>query len=70
MTEQMKNTTKKKNWTILDGNMINKSLIIMEGTYCAIGADHSSCHGYWRVPDQDALFDLILWYVAKTIYLS
>ena len=34
------------NWNIIDGNMMNISLIIMEGKYGAIGADCSSFHGY------------------------
>ena len=34
------------NQTILDGNVMNMSLIIMEGKYCAIDADDYSCNGY------------------------
>ena len=33
------------NRTILDGNFMNMSLIIMEGCYGAIDADNSSCNG-------------------------
>ena len=35
--------------TILDGNVVNMSLIIMEGKYCAIDTDDSSCHGYYII---------------------
>ena len=37
------------NWDILDGNVMNMSLIIMEGKYGAIDADNSSCHGYYII---------------------
>ena len=37
------------NRTILDGNVMNMSLIIMEGNYGAIDADDSSCHGYYII---------------------
>ena len=33
------------NRTIIDGNMVNISVIIMEGNFGAIGADDSTCHG-------------------------
>ena len=34
------------NQNILDGNVINMSLIIMEGNYGSIDSDCSTCHGY------------------------
>ena len=41
------------NQTILDDNVLNMSLIIMEGKYCAIGgticANDPSCHGYYSI---------------------
>ena len=37
------------NLTILYGNVINMSLVIMEGKYVAIDADGYSCHGYYII---------------------
>ena len=37
------------NRTIIDGNMLIMSLIIMEESYGAIDADDSSCHGYYII---------------------
>ena len=37
------------NLTILDGNTISMSLIIMEGNYGAIDDDDSACHGYYII---------------------
>ena len=37
------------NRTILDGNLINMSLIIIEGKYGTIYTDDSSCHGYYTI---------------------
>ena len=37
------------NQTILNGNVMNISVIIMEVDYGAIGADDSSCHGYYII---------------------
>ena len=34
---------------ILDGNVMNMSLIIMEGKYGAIDADDPPCHGYYII---------------------
>ena len=34
------------NWNILDNIVMNTSLIINEGKYCAIDTDDSLCHGY------------------------
>ena len=33
------------NQTILNGNLMNTSLIVMKGKYAAIDYDDSSCHG-------------------------
>ena len=35
------------NRTILDGNVMNVSLIVLEGNYGAIHTDDYSCHGYY-----------------------
>ena len=35
------------NGTILDGNVMNMSLIIIEVNYGAIDADDYTCHGYY-----------------------
>ena len=40
---------KHNNKNILDGNMMNMSLIILEGNYRAIDADYSSCQGYYII---------------------
>ena len=45
------------NWTIIDGNMMNMSLIIMEGKYGAIDADNSSCHGYYIIKFSSYLYN-------------
>ena len=37
------------NLAIIDGNVINVSLINAEGKYGAIDADDSSCHGYYII---------------------
>ena len=37
------------NRNILDGNVMNMSLIIMEENYGAIYDDDSSCHGYYNI---------------------
>ena len=37
------------NRTIIDGNLMNMSLIIMEVNYGAIDADDYSCHGYYII---------------------
>ena len=37
------------NQTILDGNAMNISLIIMEEEYDAVDNDDSSCHGYYII---------------------
>ena len=37
------------NWYILDGNVMNMSLIIMEEKYGDIDTNDSSCHGYYIV---------------------
>ena len=37
------------NRTILDGNVMNMSLIITEGKYGAIDTDDYSCHGYYII---------------------
>ena len=37
------------NWTILDVNVMNMSLIIMEGKYGTIHDDDSSCQGYYII---------------------
>ena len=38
---------KQMNQTIIDGNVMNMSLIIIEGNYGAIDADDSTCYGYY-----------------------
>ena len=48
MIEHMKYITK-KNQTILDGNAMNISLIIIEGNYFAIDDDDSKCNGYYII---------------------
>ena len=35
--------------TIIDGDLMNMSLIITEGNYCAIDADGSKCNGYYII---------------------
>ena len=40
---------KNYNWTILDGNVINMSLIIIEGKYGAIDTDNFLCHSYYII---------------------
>ena len=37
------------NITILDGNVMNMSLIITKGDYGSIDADDYSCHGYYII---------------------
>ena len=37
------------NLTILDGNMMNMSLIIVEGNYSDIDDDDYTCHGYYII---------------------
>ena len=37
------------NQTILDGIVMNMSLIIMEGNYIDIDADDFTCHGYYNI---------------------
>ena len=37
---------------------MNMSLIIMEGKYGAIGADNSSCHGYYIIKFSSSLYIL------------
>ena len=37
------------NQTILGGNVMNMSLITMEGKYGAIDTNNSSCHGYYII---------------------
>ena len=37
------------NWNILDGNVMNLSLIIMEGNCGAIDYDDYSCYGYYII---------------------
>ena len=37
------------NLTVIDVNLMNTSLISMEGKYGAIDADNSSCHGYYII---------------------
>ena len=36
-------------WTILGGNVMSISLIIMEGKYGSIDTDDSLCHGYYII---------------------
>ena len=40
---------KKINRTIIYGNMMNISLIVIEGKYGAIDTYDSSCHGYYII---------------------
>ena len=40
---------KHTNRNIIDGNVINMSLVVMEGNYGAIDADDSSLHGYYII---------------------
>ena len=47
--EYMKFFYKHINRTILDGNVMNMSLIITEGKYGAIDTDDSSCHDYYII---------------------
>ena len=35
--------------TILDGNVMNMSLIIIEGKYGALDTDNYSCNGYYII---------------------
>ena len=37
------------NRTILDGNVVNMSMIFTGGKYGAINSDDSSCHGYYII---------------------
>ena len=37
------------NIAIIDGNVVNMSLITSKGKYDAIDADHTSCHGYYII---------------------
>ena len=37
------------NRNIIDGNVMNMSLIIMEGIYGAIDTENYSCHGYYII---------------------
>ena len=46
------------NWTILDGDGINISLIIMEGNYGAIDADGYKFHGYYNIKYSSSPFIL------------
>ena len=48
----------KFNQIILDGNMMNMSLIIMEGKYGTIYTDDSSCHGYYTIKFSSSLHTL------------
>ena len=49
------------NLTIIYGNMMNMSLIIMEGKYSAIGADASSCYGYYIINFSSTTYTLQLY---------
>ena len=49
MMENMKKIKKQINQTILDGNVMNMSLIITEGNYGAIDSDDSTCHGFYII---------------------
>ena len=46
------------NWTILDGTVMNMSLIIMEVKYGSIDTDDSSCHGYYIIKFSPSLYTL------------
>ena len=54
----MKNITKTFNITILDGIVMNMSLIIMEGKYGAIDTENSSCHGYYIIKFSSSTYTL------------
>ena len=46
------------NITIIEGNVMNVSLIITKGNYGAIDADNSSCHGYYIIRFSSSLYTL------------
>ena len=46
------------NQTMVDGNVMNMSLIIMEGKYGTIYTDDSSCHGYYTIKFSSSLHTL------------
>ena len=46
------------NRNILDGNVMNISLIIMEGKYGAIDTDNYSCHGYYIIKFSSSTYTL------------
>ena len=46
------------NQSIIYGNMMNTSLIIMEGKYGAIDADNSSCHGKYIIKTSSSPYTL------------
>ena len=51
---------------ILKKNEIN----ILKGKTLSLKWKRNKIDVLWRVPAQDVLFALILWYVAKTIFIS
>ena len=49
MMEQMKKILKHINQNILDGDVMNMSLIITEGNYSALDTDSSLCNCYYNI---------------------
>ena len=46
------------NRTIIEGNVMNMSLIITKGNYGAIDADNSSCNGYYIIKFSSSIYTL------------
>ena len=46
------------NKKIIDGNVMNMSLITIEVNYGAIGADYSPCHGYYIINFSSSPYNL------------
>ena len=46
------------NQNILDGNVMNMSLIVTEGDYVDIDADDSTCHGYYIIKFSSSTYTL------------